>query len=72
MAEVRPRLKRDSPDEILEAAAKNGFVGTPQEVAGQIREYAKLGVELFMLQHFLLDDTDGLELLAKEVMPALS
>src|ERR1051326_355763 len=71
-AEMRPRLRRDSPDEILEAAGKTGFVGTPEQVAGQIREYAKLGVELFMLQHFLLDDTDGLELLAKEVMPALS
>ena len=72
MAEMRPRLKRDSPDEILEAAGKSGFVGTPEQVAGQIREFAKLGVELFMLQHFLLDDTDGLELLAKEVLPALS
>jgi len=72
LAEVLPRLKRDSPDEIIEAASKSAFVGTPEEVAGQIREYAKLGVELFMLQHFLLDDTDALELLAKEVMPALS
>ena len=72
LAEVLPRLKRDSPDEIIEAAKRGAFVGTPEEVASQIRDYATLGVELFMLQHFLLDDTDHLELLAAEVMPALS
>jgi alkanesulfonate monooxygenase SsuD/methylene tetrahydromethanopterin reductase-like flavin-dependent oxidoreductase (luciferase family) len=72
MAEVRPRLKRDTPDEILEAARQHGFVGTPGEVVEQIRSFAALDVDLFMLQHFLLDDADGLELLASEVMPALA
>ncbi|HET7466262.1 MAG TPA: LLM class flavin-dependent oxidoreductase [Candidatus Dormibacteraeota bacterium] len=72
MAEVLPRLKRDSPDEILEVARKSAFVGTPAEVAEQIRSYAALDVDLFMLQHFLLDDRDALELLAAEVMPALA
>ena len=72
MAEVLPRLKRDSADEILEVARKIAFVGTPAEVAEQIRSYAALDVDLFMLQHFLLDDRDALELLASEVMPALA
>ena len=72
MAEVLPRLKRDSPDEILEAARRGAFVGTPAEVVEQIRSYAALDVDLFMLQHFLLDDTDALELLASDVMPALA
>jgi alkanesulfonate monooxygenase SsuD/methylene tetrahydromethanopterin reductase-like flavin-dependent oxidoreductase (luciferase family) len=72
MAEVLPRMTRDSPDEILEIARKSAFVGTPAEVAEQIRGYAALDVELFMLQHFLLDDRDALELLASEVMPALA
>ena len=72
MAEVLPRLKRDSPDEILDAARKSALVGTPAEVAEQIRSYAALDVDLFMLQHFLLDDRDALELLASEVMPALN
>ena len=72
MAGVLPRLKRDSPDEILEEARKSAFVGTPAEVVEQIRSFAALDVELFMLQHFLLDDRDALELLAAEVMPALA
>ena len=71
-AEILPRLKRDSPDAILEAARADSFVGTPDEVADQIRKYAKFGVELFVIQHLLLDDRDGLELLAKEVMPAIA
>ena len=72
LAEVLPRLKRDSPDEIIDAARRGAFVGTPEEVVDQIRAYAALDVELFMLQHFLLDDTDHMELLASDVMPALS
>jgi alkanesulfonate monooxygenase SsuD/methylene tetrahydromethanopterin reductase-like flavin-dependent oxidoreductase (luciferase family) len=72
MAEVVPRLKRDTPDEILKAAREGSFVGTPEEVAEQIRDYAALGVDLFMLQHFLLDDRDELKLLAEEVAPAIA
>ncbi|TMF01650.1 MAG: LLM class flavin-dependent oxidoreductase [Chloroflexi bacterium] len=72
MAEVLPRLKRDSPDEILDVARKSAFVGTPAEVVEQIRSFAAVDVDLFMLQHFLLDDRDALELLASDVMPALA
>lgn len=72
MAEVLPRLKRDSPDEILEVARKGAFVGTPAEVVEQIRSFAALDVDLFVLQHFLLDDRDALELLAKDVLPAIA
>jgi alkanesulfonate monooxygenase SsuD/methylene tetrahydromethanopterin reductase-like flavin-dependent oxidoreductase (luciferase family) len=72
MAEVVPGFKRDTPDQILKDALEDGFVGTPEEVAEQMRDYAKLGVELFMLQHFLLDDRDQLELLSKEVIPAIA
>jgi alkanesulfonate monooxygenase len=72
MAEVLPRLKQDSPDEILDVARKSAFVGTPTEVVEQIRSFAALNVDLFMLQHFLLDDRDALELLASDVMPALA
>ena len=72
MAEVVPRLKKDSADEILKAARANAFVGTPEEIVEQVREYAALDVDLFMLQHFLLDDRDALKLLAEEVAPALA
>src|SRR2546423_1249593 len=56
MAEVLPRFQKESRDDIIRAAEQTAFVGTPEQVAGQIREYAKLGVDLFMLQHLLLDD----------------
>lgn len=72
MSAVLPRLKRDSADEVLKAARASAFVGTPEEIAEQIRDYARLGVDLFMLQHFLMDDRDALELLAREVMPAVA
>jgi alkanesulfonate monooxygenase SsuD/methylene tetrahydromethanopterin reductase-like flavin-dependent oxidoreductase (luciferase family) len=59
-------------DEILRTMRQRAFVGTPEEIAEQMREHAKLGVDLFMLQHFLLDDADALQLLAKEVIPAVA
>ena len=61
-----------SPEEILENRKDAWFVGTPEEIAQRMRELARLGIDLFMLQHFLLDDTDALELLAKEIMPAIA
>ena len=72
MQDVLPRLRGLDPDECLTKVREAGFVGTPEEIAGQVREYARLGVELFMLQHFLLDDTDALRLLAEEVLPAVA
>ena len=72
LAKVVPRLKRDSPDETLAAARQSALVGTADEVAEQIKRYAKLGVDLFMLQHFVLDDRDALQLLASDVIPAVA
>jgi len=70
--EVIPSLREMSPEEVLENRKGPWFVGTPEEIAERMREAGKLGVELFMLQHFLLDDADALELLAREVMPAVA
>ena len=70
--EIVPRLKDLNPDEVLADARKTWFVGTPEEVAEQIRGAAALGIDLFMLQHFLLDDRDALKLLADEVIPAVA
>ncbi len=72
IGEVVPRYKDVDPDDVLKTAAENWLVGTPEEVAEQIREKAVLGIDLFMLQHFLLDDRDALELLSTEVMPAIA
>jgi alkanesulfonate monooxygenase SsuD/methylene tetrahydromethanopterin reductase-like flavin-dependent oxidoreductase (luciferase family) len=65
-------LQHLSPDEVIEDRRSAWFVGTPEEIAERMREHAGLGVDLFMLQHFLLDDADALKLLASEVLPAVA
>ena len=66
------RIESTDPDDILREQSAKWFVGTPEEVAQQMRKFASMGVDLFVLQHFLLDDRDALELLAKEVIPAVA
>jgi alkanesulfonate monooxygenase SsuD/methylene tetrahydromethanopterin reductase-like flavin-dependent oxidoreductase (luciferase family) len=72
IGEIVPRYKGVDPDEVLKVAAESWLVGTPEQIAEQIREKARLGIDLFMLQHFLLDDSDALRLLASEVIPAVA
>jgi alkanesulfonate monooxygenase SsuD/methylene tetrahydromethanopterin reductase-like flavin-dependent oxidoreductase (luciferase family) len=67
-----PSLKGLDADEVLASVGKTGLVGTPEEIAVTIRKHAALGVDLFMLQHFLLDDREALKLLASEVIPAVA
>jgi alkanesulfonate monooxygenase SsuD/methylene tetrahydromethanopterin reductase-like flavin-dependent oxidoreductase (luciferase family) len=69
--EVVPRVAGMEPAEVLEQLSRNWLVGTPQEIAARIGEFAALGVDLFMVQHFLLDDSDALRLLAEELLPAI-
>ncbi len=45
------------------------LVGTASEVIDQIGAMAEAGVERFMLQWLDLDDIDGIELMAHEVLP---
>ena len=71
VAEVIPRLQGMEPEAALTALRGRWFVGTPEEVVDQMRNYVEAGVDLFMLQHFLLDDAEALELLASAVAPAL-
>ena len=72
LSEVFVRLKGLDPDQMLQTMRSRAFVGTPEEIAQQMAEYARLGVDLLMLQHFVLDDADALELLAAEVLPAVA
>ena len=67
-----PSLHGLDADGAMSAIRKRGLVGTPEEIVDQIRSHAALGVDLFMLQHFLLDDRDALELLASAVLPAVA
>ena len=72
LAQVLTRLQGQDADHVLQTMRPRAFVGTPEEIAAQMREHARLGVDLFMLQHFLLDDVDALELLAREVIPEVA
>jgi alkanesulfonate monooxygenase SsuD/methylene tetrahydromethanopterin reductase-like flavin-dependent oxidoreductase (luciferase family) len=72
LREIIPSLTGLDADEVIAKVRQHGLVGTADEVADQINKYSKLGVELFMLQHFLLDDRDALKLLAEEVIPAVA
>lgn len=46
-----------------------GVLGTPDEVIGQLSEYAAVGVEEVMMQWFGMNDIEGLASLADQVLP---
>ena len=48
------------------------LVGNPEEVIKQIKRYDTLGVEEIMLQWLDLDDLEGLDHFAKNVLPAFN
>ncbi len=48
-----------------ELMAKSWVVGTPDEVAAQLRGWSQVGVERVMFQYYDLDDMDGLARLAE-------
>ena len=50
-------------------ADPNRFVGTASAIVDQIGKYVEAGVERFMLQWLELDDLDGIEAVAKSVLP---
>jgi F420-dependent oxidoreductase-like protein len=54
------------------AALAPWIVGTPDAFCARLREYEAAGIERVMLQHHLFEDLDALELIGREVIPALS
>jgi alkanesulfonate monooxygenase len=56
----------------LDELRRTWVAGTPDEVVARLREYEAAGVERVMLQHNVFRDHEALELLAAEVVPALS
>src|SRR4051794_7654111 len=56
----------------LDALRREWLVGTPDELIARLRDYEAVGVERVMLQHNLHRDTEALELLAAEVLPAFA
>jgi alkanesulfonate monooxygenase SsuD/methylene tetrahydromethanopterin reductase-like flavin-dependent oxidoreductase (luciferase family) len=72
MRDFLPSLKGLDANEVMAKVGKTGLVGTPDEIAEQVSRYSALGVDLIMLQHFLLDDRDALKLIASDVIPAVA
>ena len=72
MREVIPRYREMKSAQVVEAARASWFVGTPEEIAEQLRPYLELGLNRWHAQHFLLDDDEGLELLMEGVAPRIA
>jgi F420-dependent oxidoreductase-like protein len=56
----------------LEAMAENALVGTTAEVIARLREYETAGVERVFMQHLLHRDLDAVELIGREIVPAVA
>ncbi|CAG0952067.1 MAG: LLM class F420-dependent oxidoreductase [Anaerolinea sp.] len=68
-AELSRRIG-NTPRDSLEA--RGVLIGTPQDLVEQLGVYAQAGVKRIMLQWLDLDDIEGLEALAKWVLPQVS
>lgn len=69
------RRQQGTPDvaqkELLDRMRPRAIVGTPEEVAEQIRALGEAGVEEIMAQFLVVDDLDGVRALGEEVVPLL-
>jgi F420-dependent oxidoreductase-like protein len=59
-------------DAYIAALADPWIVGTTEEFIARLREYEAAGVKAVMLQHHLFRDLDALELIGREVIPAVA
>jgi alkanesulfonate monooxygenase SsuD/methylene tetrahydromethanopterin reductase-like flavin-dependent oxidoreductase (luciferase family) len=55
--------------QFLRGRAPNAIFGTPAEVIEQVQAYGDAGVEEIMIQRHDLDDLEGLQIIAEEVLP---
>jgi hypothetical protein len=47
------------------------IVGTPDEVTDTIHVYAEAGVNELIIQWFAVEDLEGLQVLAEQVLPSI-
>lgn len=71
------RARRNDPtagssEEYLAEISRDCLVGTPEEVVQRLRDYEAVGVQRIYLNHELVDDHDHLELVAREILPAMT
>ena len=62
----------DGGETLLRESAGDWVLGTVDEVVARLRELADAGVERVMLQHLAHDDVGMVELIGREVVPAVA
>jgi F420-dependent oxidoreductase-like protein len=69
-AKIDERNQRTGQNATVESLAARGmFIGTPSTYVDQIGKYVEVGVERFMLQWLEQDNIEGLEIIARDVLP---
>jgi len=72
--EIRERARRlagDGADDLLARYREGGLAGTPAEIVDRLRAYEDAGVTRVMLQHLLHDDLEPIEILGRDILPAI-
>jgi alkanesulfonate monooxygenase SsuD/methylene tetrahydromethanopterin reductase-like flavin-dependent oxidoreductase (luciferase family) len=57
------------PSDFVEGRGPEALTGTPDQVLDQIDQYARVGVDRMMLQHWLHRDLDTVELIGRHIRP---
>jgi alkanesulfonate monooxygenase len=70
--EVEVERRASKIGQKADALREHGVAGTPHEVIERLQEFAAIGADRVYLQVLDLDDLEHVELLAKEVMPAVA
>ena len=58
-------------DEWIESRRDQAIVGTVDDVVARLQRLAELGVDGVMMQHLLHDDLESVELIGREIAPAV-
>ena len=59
-------------DDFLASVEPADLIGTVEQVAERLREYERAGVTRVMLQHLVHEDLDTVELIGRELRPAVA
>jgi alkanesulfonate monooxygenase SsuD/methylene tetrahydromethanopterin reductase-like flavin-dependent oxidoreductase (luciferase family) len=73
LQQLLPSLAAIDTAAVPETLRASGWrVGTPSQIAADLRALAAEGVQRVILLHYDQTDYDALELVAREVMPAIA
>ena len=71
-APARARRPADRPGRVQGTTRQAAILGTLEEAAEQLRAYERAGVERVMLQHLDHSDLEMVELIGRELAPAVA